>query len=241
MIESNNNVINETIIENEITEVKGPESLPAASVPESITLDLTSLKDDKVLDDLYAKLGRPETAEAYELKIAENAPVDKELLGWFKNAAFASGLSAKQAQKFADNWQNYTTELYNNYSSTKEQSALADLENVKKEWGNAFNENIKDAKRATSYYNISAGDLDALENSLGTAKMLTLFNKIGKNLKEANFIGQVNNNSFNNPDSSQDNLNSLLRDKNFMSQYLNGDKSAISQINGLMQNIYSPK
>src|SRR5439155_23792244 len=61
---------------------------------------------DRAWGDIYTKLGRPESAEKYEFKIAKE--MEKFLpeadVKAFKSAAFKAGLSTKQAQAVLDHY-----------------------------------------------------------------------------------------------------------------------------------------
>jgi len=98
--------------------------------------------DDEDWDQVYNKLGRPDTAAEYNLNWqVEDGEADPALTEWFANAAHKVGLNVKQAQALADSY----TELVG-----KDATGQIDLEAAKaestaelqKEYGNAFDDRL---------------------------------------------------------------------------------------------------
>lgn len=99
-------------------------------------------KDDAGPEDwskFYGKLGRPEKAEAYELKrpadIPENLPYDAKKAEQYKVIAHEAGLTPKQAAQLHD-W--YMRDWAGSYGSVEEQrakAAAAAHEEIVKSWG----------------------------------------------------------------------------------------------------------
>lgn len=89
--------------------------------------------------EVYDRLGRPESADAYALEAGEEP--DENLLGWFKNTAHEIGLNNTQAQKLMV--------AYNDLAAGQEEEA-PDLEGIRaqvtadlrKEYGNAYDDRM---------------------------------------------------------------------------------------------------
>lgn len=101
---------------------------------------------DDQWNEVYAKLGRPESADKYKLEVkSETAPLDEGAIKQFAENAHQLGLNNKQAQGIL--------EFYKNSMEGSIQQARVDTETaqanaeqeLRKEWGRSYDENIKKA------------------------------------------------------------------------------------------------
>ncbi len=194
--------------------------------------------DNMAWQDLYQKLGRPVTAKDYQfITDNNNIATDAALEEWFKQTAFNSGLSTKQAKELFVSWNNFVQTNQESSLKQRQQDAYNSITNLQKQWGADFNQNLSLAKQAVNYYQITPKELDAIEAALGSDNLIKLFEKIGSNLKESNFITshQENNNFIPDKNNAKQQVTNLMKDKQFLAQYLNGDKQAIAKVKQLMQ------
>jgi hypothetical protein len=112
--------------------------------------DKVSVPNENSTDDqwneVYSKLGRPESADKYKLEVkSETAPLDESAIKQFAENAHQLGLNNKQAQGIL--------EFYKNSMEGSAQQARVDTETaqanaeaeLRKEWGRAYEDNIKKA------------------------------------------------------------------------------------------------
>ena len=101
---------------------------------------------DDQWNEVYSKLGRPESADKYKLEVqSETAPLDDNAIKQFAENAHQLGLNNKQAQGIL--------EFYKNSMEGSVQQARIDTETaqanaeqeLRKEWGRSYDENIKKA------------------------------------------------------------------------------------------------
>jgi hypothetical protein len=101
---------------------------------------------DDQWNEVYGKLGRPESADKYKLEVnSETAPLDENAIKQFAENAHQLGLNNKQAQGIL--------EFYKNSMEGSVQQARVDTETaqanaeaeLRKEWGRSYDENIKRA------------------------------------------------------------------------------------------------
>ena len=103
--------------------------------------------------DVYDKLGRPESHEAYELNPGEEP--NEELLTWFKNTAHEIGLNNNQAQQLMDK--------YNALAANQAEAAMPDIDAIqnetraqlKQEYGNAMEDRLSMAKAMLTEHGIA--------------------------------------------------------------------------------------
>ena len=98
--------------------------------------------DDQDWDQVYDKLGRPDTPAEYNLTWqSEDGEADPALTEWFESAAHQVGLNPKQAQALADSY----VELTGNTATGQADLEAAKAEStavLQKEYGNAFDDRL---------------------------------------------------------------------------------------------------
>ena len=112
--------------------------------------DKVAIPNENSTDDqwqeVYGKLGRPESADKYKLEAqSETAPLDEGAIKQFAENAHQLGLNNKQAQGIL--------EFYKNSMEGSAQQAKIDTETsqanaeqeLRKEWGKSYDNNIKKA------------------------------------------------------------------------------------------------
>jgi hypothetical protein len=160
--------------------------------------------------DLFRKLGLPESEDKYELQVGEDA--DKELLAGFKKQAMEAGVLPKQAQKIVD-WLNTQGKARaEQEAQAAEAQALESRQMLEKEWGEEFNKNLSAARAVLREY--ADEDFVNYLNETGLAndpKLVKLFSRIGGNLLEESIKGNRAT-AFEHPEQVQQRVNSILSD-----------------------------
>ena len=93
-------------------------------------------------DEVYRRLGRPDTPDEYELinEVPDGVAVDDDLVSWFKGAAHEVGLTGPQAQKLLEG---YNQMLGNSVAmTTGRQQAEPKRHRTQKEYGAAFDDRL---------------------------------------------------------------------------------------------------
>jgi len=114
-------------------------------------------------DDVYNRLGRPESGEAYDLTAGENT--DADMMGWFRNTAHEAGLNNSQAQKLVNA---YNDLLVQNIEEQPDLEKIrADVQaDLQKEYGNAYEDRLTLAKSISSEF--GTDDLTEIKLADGT-------------------------------------------------------------------------
>ena len=97
-------------------------------------------------NEVYAKLGRPESADKYKLDAKSDVvPIDEGAIKQFAENAHKLGLNNKQAQGILEFYKN-SLEGTANQSRIDTETAQANAEQqLRQEWGKTFEENVKKA------------------------------------------------------------------------------------------------
>lgn len=133
----------------------------------------TEHSTDEEWTAVYDKLGRPESPEGYDLEmnnVPEGLEANPQLVDWFAGTAHKIGLTPKQAQSLADEYNVMAGEVEQApddmalAAEAKEQEGVRSLQ---KEYGKAFDTKIGTAKAVLSQY--GGDDLLGLKLDDGTS------------------------------------------------------------------------
>lgn len=146
---------------------------------------------DEDWDNVYSRLGRPEDPTGYKIEAPEGLEVNADIQGAFLETAHKLGLNQAQVEGLAQ-WQFEQSINGEESSKAASESALNEkMESLKKEWGQAFDQNASIAQRAVNEF-ASDADRDFLNNAVidgvkaGNHPVLArLFHNIGKQMMES--------------------------------------------------------
>lgn len=195
-------------------------------------------KDDnpESWNEVYAKLGRPESADKYEFQRPEDVKWDESREKAFLERAHAMGLNNKQVQELIS----WDGELAKNSMNAFKESSVAAL---KEEWGDGYDKNIAAAQRAIN----SLGD-DELksfldETGMGNHPVMIKFaNKIGQLMSEDKAEGDGGNSLSMDPSTAKQKIAAILSDPNDLyhasHQGKPGHQERIYQVQALFELAY---
>ena len=145
-------------------------------------------KDGEPMDDIYNRLGRPETAKEYAFELPDGGAMDTGRLEMYKDAAHAAGISQAQFEALAKADVDYWGGQSVTNQTAIDQKQTAELDGLKQEWGTAFDERAELGRRFIRNNmpeGVDKGEtLTAIENAVGTATMLKMFANSGSTLSE---------------------------------------------------------
>lgn len=197
--------------------------------------------DPAKMAEFYNKLGRPEDPGQYGIEPPENG--DPEMTNWFKTTAHELGLTTKQAQELFNRYNGFASEKMQSMGQQASQNAERDIASLKQEWGQGFDAQIDMGRRAAAALGFDADRLSKYESVLGTGEMLKLFATLGSKMGEPTFADGGRSGSAGNfgitPAQAQQQLSELKMDKEFMGQYMAGNKDAVAKMQRLMGAAYA--
>ena len=133
--------------------------------------------ESEARDAMYARLGRPDTKDGYQIEGA-----DPEFLQW----AHDNGLSTAQVKAWQENTQSQSTQ--DQEASDAEMQKANDL--LKKEWGHAYDAKLAAAKNAVMAYADAETQQFLLDSGLANNPgMIRLMAGIGATLSEEQSAG----------------------------------------------------
>lgn len=191
------------------------------------------------LDQFYGKLGRPDAPDKYDLKMPDGG--DPGLTEFTKSLFHEAGLTDRQARLVYDKWNEHmgklqATELENYQVSVAQQDA-----SLRKEWGQAYDQQIDSAKSAARALGLNNNQIDAMEATLGFDGLMKMMSNIGGKIGEDRFVTGNEGGSFEGkmtPASAKARITQLQGDKDWTTKYLAGNIQAKAEMERLMQMAY---
>ena len=97
-------------------------------------------------NEVYTKLGRPESADKYKLEAnSEVVPIDENAIKTFAETSHKLGLNNKQAQGILEYYKNMMEGTAQQSKIDAETSQAQAIQELRQEWGKSFDANIKKA------------------------------------------------------------------------------------------------
>ncbi len=131
------------------------------------------------LDAFYNKLGRPESADKYELKIAEGQQIDEGMLTEFKQLAHKRGLKNEDVQALYDWKDAKDKEAVLKYNENRKAEHEKQLNFLKEEWGANYTANEEYARRGGKSLGLSEADMNEIGDAIGTARLYKMLSNAG--------------------------------------------------------------
>ena len=145
----------------------------------------------ETFDNFYNALGRPETPDAYEIKIGEGQELDDGFAGAMKDAAHKAGLPQSMFDGMVEPFNAYMEQVAQEQADARAASKAAGMEAYKKESGAALTANVAAANTAMRGLDLDADAIGAIEDGLetrfpgeGTKRTMELFARLGKGMGE---------------------------------------------------------
>jgi hypothetical protein len=192
----------------------------------------------------HKALGRPDAPEAYltAVKLPEGIP--DSTLKAFAPAFHKAGIDPGQAQILVDAQIAMAAEAEKQADTVLRSTSEREFGEVKNEWGQKFDANIEAVRRIANEAGINVRgedgltDLDKIERTIGTKRMLTLFSKLGAPLMDDTFKGGGGAGSSNyavpmSPAEADTAFKAKGADREFMARVNRGDPAAVNELDTL--------
>ena len=211
-------------------------------------LDMPTETDDpKVWDDFYKSVGRPDSADNYQLwdgdepKMPDGLSRDEDMEKFFKGKMHERGLSNKQARGIYEDFLEFQ-KLQVGMKSEK-------MENTYKEWdgqaremfGLAYDEKLASGQRLIQ--KIGDPEFNDLLDQTGLSQHpvgLRVFSKLAEMMGEHVVSGQAGRTSPSlTPEAARADIAALEKDPKFMASYLNSTDTGHEEAVKKMQNLFN--
>jgi|TARA_B100000242_G_scaffold151703_1_gene108333 hypothetical protein len=117
--------------------------------------------------EVYAKLGRPEAADQYQIDTSGIEDLDENMFNGFREAAHKHGLNDQQAKGILDFYQGLAAQVENESNNNAVLQAQQSERELREEWGRSFDSNTSAAKNVFNTFFKDSG-LDQIELADGS-------------------------------------------------------------------------
>ncbi len=140
--------------------------------------------------NVFHKLGLPQKAEDYKVTLPKDVTLDAEVLKQFQVAAHGAGVLPQQAGKLAEWFIKYNSEATSKIQESAKTAQAKGLEDLKKDWGQAFDKNVAIAQMVVKDFADDATFKYLDESGLGNdVNLIRFLSKIGSSMGEDKIKG----------------------------------------------------
>lgn len=171
-------------------------------------------KTDEEKSELYTKLGRPESGEAYDFIIPDThkSHFNEDQVKEFRNVAHQIGLNNEQTKALIDFQVKSVDHEIQRQSTDLTVTKQATEDTLKKEWGYDYDKQVRNAQRALQVY----GNEELNELMNGEAgnipAVIKLFAKLGSEVTEDMAKNTQNNSLATSPLDAQSEIDNIFSD-----------------------------
>jgi hypothetical protein len=139
---------------------------------------------------VYAKLGRPETHDKYDLKAGapEGFAPDEALMGKMSAAFHKAGLNAEQAKIIAAEYNASAGERGAQAQKDYDLNVQTDKRALLQKWGGGYERMMNSAQTAVASLGFDGRMVDAVEAAIGYGATMEFFAGLGQKLGEHKFV-----------------------------------------------------
>lgn len=138
----------------------------------------------EAIEAFHKAIGRPETADKYDLKLGDGEEVNEDLANVMREAAFKAGVPASMFAAMAEPFNAYMRGVIEQHEAAQVQQREAGVAEYRTEVGDKFNTHIAAGNKAMRLLELTGEDIAGIEQGLGTKKTLALFAKLGMGMGE---------------------------------------------------------
>ena len=118
-------------------------------------------------NEVYARLGRPENPEGYQLEnnLADGVEADEQMLDWYRQTAHEIGLTPTQAQKLLDRYNGELGSRFDGDTGQADQLIAETETELRREYGQAFDDRMNNANAIM----LEFGNVDNIDGEMMSA------------------------------------------------------------------------
>ncbi|WP_282609450.1 hypothetical protein [Pelagibius sp. Alg239-R121] len=195
--------------------------------------------DGEAWNAVFDRLGRPESAEGYEIAVPEGVERDAAFEEQMRELFHSAGLTKTQVAALSEGWHGYLGGETARGEQLRIERAARDEEALRSEWGGSFDRNMEQARRAARRFG-DAETIDGLEEAVGRAAVFKMFARIGSAMAEDDLQGEASE-SFSQPGSVRAQITALKADPAFREAWLEhshpGHPQAVARMAALTEKL----
>jgi hypothetical protein len=177
------------------------------------------------VEAFHKAIGRPESADKYEIALPDGHEIDDGFAGPMKEAAFKAGVPAAAFKGMAEAFVQYQQDQVE--AEKTRQDGLA--ANVLKEWGEQKTAKLADVQTAMRTLAIDVEGVAAIQRGYGADNTLKLLQRLGAGMSEDALIGGEKRRFGITGTEAQAEINKLIVDPDFQNKLGAKDPAAVAR------------
>lgn len=186
---------------------------------------------------VYSRMGRPEKPEGYTIRGVEGLEqldLESPTTQWYLKTAHQIGMSDRQVQNLMRGYLGEIERLHADDESAFMAKKTAEYGALKSKWGEAYDQNLGAARRASQEYGITPDDLEVLYRAKGFAWVAERLAKMGAPLAEHGGEhraggGRLATGHLMTPAAAEHEISQLMADSAFMARVERKDVEAVKR------------
>tara|TARA_R110000803_G_scaffold27832_3_gene64774 strand:- start:1406 stop:2260 length:855 start_codon:yes stop_codon:yes gene_type:complete len=142
--------------------------------------------DEASMSEFYGKLGRPETADAYDLPVPEGQ--DGSTAEWASGVFHKYGLTPAQARGVAEEYNGRIAEVGSAAEQTNTQTEAEATSELRRDWGAAYDQKVAGIETTAVALGIQHEQLLGLRDSMGPAAAMKFVDQLASKLGEDTIV-----------------------------------------------------
>ena len=176
---------------------------------------------------IQSRLGRPEKADDYSLKIHGADPNTEEGQAeakYFQEKFHGAGLTRDQAALVAESLSELRKSNGEKIQAKSEEARKSEINKLKSEWGVDYDKNASLGQRAVAAYGLSKETIDGIEDGIGTFATMNLLRAMGEKTREGQFVASGSGKGeYYTKEMAAAEMKDLQNDKIFFDKLMKGD------------------
>jgi|SRR6185312_5019356 len=217
-----------------LEKLKGVPEDKLLKVPDSFVDDKEQLTPEARA--IYERLGAPKDISGYELEKVAGQGADKSALEWYAKKAHELGMTVTQAKAlFKANAEREAGAAKAQVEKLTADFAAAD-KTLRQEWGQAFEQNMKNVKVMRDKLGHTDEMSTALAKAVGPLAAMKYYHQAATAFGESTFVNsQRPVDRILEPASASSKIKELMADKGFAAKFIAGDSQAVRQMQALQE------
>ncbi len=202
-------------------------------VPKERLLALPESLEGETMTPVWERLGAVKEAKELSIDVPKEL-ADEKFSDFLKDTFHKLKVPRQMAETFAKEFVTRQKSLMEAEAADTKQAVATQFNDIKKEWGAAFEKNQNIANAAANKFGLTMDEVKALGASMGPAKALKFLHKIGEGLGEGTYIDGNNAGSdAMTPLQAKSEIKALIRDTDFQRRMAAKDLDSIKKWNRL--------
>jgi len=199
---------------------------------------LPSEGNEVELNDFYAKMGRPESFDKYEVTRPEDIPdgieYSEQMENWFKEQAFAQGLNNKQVQGIMSAWNEMTMQEGQQRLAERDESANY----LKNKWGADYERRNGVVQTLLNKFGNDGAYQELIESGLGNnPRLIEMLSNVGMATLEDSMINSQHVSTEPTPEELNMQINEIMSNPAYMDSKHINHKSLVEKVHALQQKL----